>query len=162
MRIGAAALLLAALASPADAAGLTSPEALAKVYELILDARFDDGERQLKTACPPAPQPGCAVVGAVADYWRLLINPEDTSRDTGSGRKSEKQGGRHATDPCKRGHSAKRAGIPENARSRWQKPRRASALGAAVSEMQTRRHESTKTNLLDASARLAALAFDKY
>ena len=82
MRIAAAALLLAALASPADAAGLTSPEALAKVYELILDARFDDGERQLKTACPPAPQPGCAVVGAVADYWRLLINPEDTSPDT--------------------------------------------------------------------------------
>ena len=82
MRIAAAAFLLAAFASPADAAGLTSPEALAQVYELILDARFDDGERQLKTACPPAPQPGCAVVGALADYWRLLINPEDTSRDT--------------------------------------------------------------------------------
>jgi tetratricopeptide (TPR) repeat protein len=82
VRIAAAALLLAALASPADAAGLTSPEALAQVYELILDARFDEGERQLKTACPPSPQPACAVIGAVADYWRLLINPEDTSRDT--------------------------------------------------------------------------------
>lgn len=82
MRITAAALLLAALASPADAAGLTSPEGLAQAYELILDARFDEGERQLKTACPPAPQPACAVLGAVGDYWRLLINPEDISRDT--------------------------------------------------------------------------------
>jgi tetratricopeptide (TPR) repeat protein len=50
-------------------------------YELILDARFDEAERQLNSACPPAPQPACEVLGAVNDYWRLLLNPEDTSRD---------------------------------------------------------------------------------
>jgi len=69
------------MAAPAGAAGLTSPDALAQVYELILDARFDEAERQLKSACPPAPQPGCSVIGAVGDYWRLLMNSEDTSRD---------------------------------------------------------------------------------
>jgi tetratricopeptide (TPR) repeat protein len=69
------------LASPAGAAGLTSPELLVKAYELILEARFDEAERQLKSSCPPAPQPACDVIGAVNDYWRLLLNPEDTSRD---------------------------------------------------------------------------------
>jgi tetratricopeptide (TPR) repeat protein len=66
---------------PAAAAGLTSPEPLVKAYDLILDARFDEAERQLKAACPPAPQPACHVIGAVNDYWRLMVNPEDTSRD---------------------------------------------------------------------------------
>jgi tetratricopeptide (TPR) repeat protein len=70
------------MAAPAAAAGLTSPEPLVKAYELILDARFDEAERQLKSACPPAPQPGCDVIGAVNEYWRLSLNPEDTSRDT--------------------------------------------------------------------------------
>jgi tetratricopeptide (TPR) repeat protein len=53
-----------------------------KAYELILDARFDEADRQLKSACPPAPQPACDVIGAVNDYWRLLVNPEDTSHDS--------------------------------------------------------------------------------
>jgi tetratricopeptide (TPR) repeat protein len=77
----AAALLLTLAAAPAGAAGLTSPEPLVKAYDLILDARFDEAERQLKAACPPAPMPACHVIGAVNDYWRLMVNPEDTSRD---------------------------------------------------------------------------------
>jgi tetratricopeptide (TPR) repeat protein len=77
----ATSLLLLSLAAPAGAAGLTSPEPLVKAYDLILDARFDEVERQLKSACPPAPQPACDVIGAVNGYWRLLLNPEDTSRD---------------------------------------------------------------------------------
>ena len=68
------------LTAPASAA-LTSPEPLVKTYELILEARFDEAERQLKASCPPAPRPACDVLGAVNDYWRLLLNPEDMSRD---------------------------------------------------------------------------------
>ena len=34
--------------APAHAVGLTSPDQLAKTYELILDARFDEAEQQLK------------------------------------------------------------------------------------------------------------------
>ena len=81
MRTAALSLLLVSLPAPAGAAGLTSPEPLVRVYELILEARFDEAERQLESACPPAPQTGCDVIGAVNDYWRLLLNPEDTSRD---------------------------------------------------------------------------------
>ena len=82
MSIAAASLLLMlAAAAPAGAAGLTSPGPLVKAYDLILEARFDEAEQQLKSACPPAPQPACEVIGAVNDYWRLLLNPEDTSRD---------------------------------------------------------------------------------
>lgn len=81
MKIAACALLLATTAMPAAAAGLTSPEPLVKAYELILGARFDDAERQIASACPPAPGPACDVIGAVNDYWRLLIDPDDTSRD---------------------------------------------------------------------------------
>lgn len=77
----AAALLLLLSSAPSAAAGLTSPVPLVKTYELILDARFDEAERQLKAACPPAPQPACDVIGAVNDYWRLMLNPEETSRD---------------------------------------------------------------------------------
>jgi tetratricopeptide (TPR) repeat protein len=81
VRIAAVSLLLMSLAAPAGAASLTSPEPLVKAYDLILEARFDEAERQLKSACPPAPQPGCEVLKAVNDYWRLMMNPEDTSRD---------------------------------------------------------------------------------
>ncbi len=81
MKSAAALLLFLWLAAPAGAAGLTSPEPLVKAYDLILDARFAEAERQLTVSCPPAPQPACAVIGAVNDYWRLLLNPEDTSRD---------------------------------------------------------------------------------
>lgn len=77
----AASLVFTLLAAPAGAAGLTSPEPLVRTYELILDGRFAEAERQLQQACPPAPQPACDVIGAVNDYWRLLLNPEDTSRD---------------------------------------------------------------------------------
>ena len=80
-RLAAASLALMSLAAPAAGAGLTSPEPLIKTYELILDARFDEAERQLKHACPPAPRPACDVIAAVNDYWRLLLNPEDTTRD---------------------------------------------------------------------------------
>ena len=81
MKAIAAVLCCLCLSQPAGASGLTAPEPLAKAYELILDARFDEAEGQLKQACPPAPAPACEVIGAVADYWRLLLDPENTSRD---------------------------------------------------------------------------------
>lgn len=81
MKTTAALILLVALPTSAGAAGLTSPEPLVKAYELILEARFDDAQQQLKSSCPPAPQPACEVIAAVNDYWRLLLDPENTSRD---------------------------------------------------------------------------------
>jgi tetratricopeptide (TPR) repeat protein len=69
-----------AIARP-NAAGLTAPEGLSTAYELILDARFDEAERQLNRACGPAPATSCQVLQAVSAYWRLLIDPENTSSD---------------------------------------------------------------------------------
>jgi tetratricopeptide (TPR) repeat protein len=69
-----------ALAQPLEAA-LTSPEPLAKAYDLILDARFEQAESQIRRACPPAPSPACEVLGAVAEYWLLLQDPESTAHD---------------------------------------------------------------------------------
>jgi tetratricopeptide (TPR) repeat protein len=78
-----AILVLAAIlaAAPLYAAGLTNPEPLAKAYDLILDARPDEAEQQLRTACGPAPPTGCLVLRAVSAYWQLLSDPDDTSHD---------------------------------------------------------------------------------
>ena len=81
MKAAVGCLLLILLAAPAAGAGLTAPDALIRSYDLILRARFEEADRQLKSACPPAPLPACDVIGAVSDYWRLLQNPDDTSRD---------------------------------------------------------------------------------
>jgi tetratricopeptide (TPR) repeat protein len=69
--------------APLHAAGLTSPEPLARTYDLILDARFDEAGEMLKQACGPngAPPVGCEVLQAVSEYWQLLFDPENTSRD---------------------------------------------------------------------------------
>jgi len=81
VKIAAVALCCLAVSPPADAAGLTSPDGLVKAYELILDARFDAAEQQLAQACPPAPAPACDVLRSVSDYWRILLDPENTARD---------------------------------------------------------------------------------
>ena len=67
--------------APLQAAGLTAPEPLAKAYDLILDARFDEADQQLKQACGPTPQVGCDVLRVVSLYWQLLFDPENTARD---------------------------------------------------------------------------------
>jgi tetratricopeptide (TPR) repeat protein len=75
------AVLAAGAATSVRSAGLTSPDPLTRAYELILDARFDAAHLQLQQACPPAPRPACEVLDAVADYWQILIDQENTTRD---------------------------------------------------------------------------------
>src|SRR5205085_5041205 len=75
-------ILLTAVAAPAAAAGLTNPEPLANAYDLILDARFDEAGQVLRQACGPTPATGCLVLQAVSQYWQLLADPENISRDT--------------------------------------------------------------------------------
>ena len=80
-RVGIALLACAAASGPVRASGLTSPEPLARAYDLILDARFDEADKQLRMACGPAPEIGCRVLSAVSAYWQLLLDPENTSAD---------------------------------------------------------------------------------
>jgi tetratricopeptide (TPR) repeat protein len=77
----AAVIALMIATSPLQAAGLTSPEPVAKAYDLVLDARFDQIDGQLTQACGPAPPTSCEVLRAVSQYWQLLFDPENTSHD---------------------------------------------------------------------------------
>jgi len=56
-------------------------EALTRVYDLILDARFDLVDTELRRACGPAPPEACDVLAATALWWRILADPLDRSLD---------------------------------------------------------------------------------
>jgi hypothetical protein len=82
-----ALLLCAALA-----AGATTPpaaaqleirgvEGLVRVYDAILDARFDRVDAELRRACGPAPPEACDVLGATALWWQILLDPESRALD---------------------------------------------------------------------------------
>jgi tetratricopeptide (TPR) repeat protein len=73
-------VLILALASPCEAT-LTGAPQIAAVYESILDARFDRADELLKRACPPAPVEACQVLGVVAMWWRIQIDPENRADD---------------------------------------------------------------------------------
>jgi predicted negative regulator of RcsB-dependent stress response len=76
-----AGVLLAAPATGPQARTLTGGDQLSAVYTQILNTRFDRAETTLATACGPAPREACQVLDATTAWWRILINPDDTSVD---------------------------------------------------------------------------------
>jgi predicted Zn-dependent protease len=83
---GAAGVVLAAawllLAVPAaGAAQLTGLAGLVRVYDAILDARFDEVPIELRRACGPAPAEACDVLAATATWWRILLDPHSRALD---------------------------------------------------------------------------------
>jgi len=81
-----ACLLIAGLKLPLDAAqppqtGLTGIATLRPIYDHILDARLDEAERALQNACDAAPGGACKVLLATTSWWRILLDPYDTSHD---------------------------------------------------------------------------------
>ncbi len=70
-----------AVAGPAPAATLPYAPVLARCYDTILDARFEDAEAEIGRACGPAPAPACDLLRATALWWRIQLDPNDTSRD---------------------------------------------------------------------------------
>jgi predicted Zn-dependent protease len=71
-----------AAASPASPASpLRGEEALARVYDFILEARFDQVDAELRKACGPAPAEACDVLAATALWWRILLDPENRQLD---------------------------------------------------------------------------------
>ncbi len=56
-------------------------DALARAYDFILEARFDQVDAELRRACGPAPPEACDVLGATALWWRILLDPENRSLD---------------------------------------------------------------------------------
>jgi tetratricopeptide (TPR) repeat protein len=71
----AAAIAAGAPALAAQASGLTGSESVARVYDAILDARFDDVENALARTCPPAPPDVCHLLLVVSLWWQIQQDP---------------------------------------------------------------------------------------
>jgi len=82
-----ALLLCAALVGGATAPPAAAPreirgiEGLARAYDAILEARFDQVDAELRRACGPAPQEACDVLAATALWWRILLDPQSRLLD---------------------------------------------------------------------------------
>jgi tetratricopeptide (TPR) repeat protein len=84
MRLTAIALALAVFAVTAQEApvrGLTAAPRLARAYDAVLDARFDDVPQLVQQACPPAPAEACQLLDTVALWWQIQLDPLNPSRD---------------------------------------------------------------------------------
>jgi tetratricopeptide (TPR) repeat protein len=56
-------------------------EGLARAYDFILEARFDQADAELRRACGPAPSEACDVLSATALWWKILLDPESRELD---------------------------------------------------------------------------------
>jgi tetratricopeptide (TPR) repeat protein len=54
---------------------------VARVYDAILDARFEEVGPLAARTCPPVPVEACQLLEAVAIWWRIQLAPHDRSRD---------------------------------------------------------------------------------
>jgi hypothetical protein len=60
---------------------LTGADALVRVYDYILDARFDQAEAELQRACGVAPREACDVLASTLTWWRILLDPDSRALD---------------------------------------------------------------------------------
>jgi hypothetical protein len=77
--LGAAMCLWSA--APLGAPDLRGVDRLARVYDDILDARFDQAGADLDRACGPAPREACDVLAATTTWWRILLDPGSHTLD---------------------------------------------------------------------------------
>jgi len=75
------AFLGAAPAVPRSTRPIRGIEGLARAYDFILEARFDQVDAELRRACGPAPPEACDVLDATALWWRILLDPESHALD---------------------------------------------------------------------------------
>jgi len=61
--------------------GLTGDKALARLYDTILDADFDQVPARVTQTCPPAEPEFCQVLTAVAIWWEISLDPETRRHD---------------------------------------------------------------------------------
>ena len=61
--------------------GVRGVDGLIRAYDIILDARFDQVDEELRRACGPAPKEACDVLAATALWWQILLDPENRSLD---------------------------------------------------------------------------------
>jgi tetratricopeptide (TPR) repeat protein len=56
-------------------------DGLARAYDFILEARFDQADAELRRACGPAPPEACDVLSATAIWWKILLDPDSRELD---------------------------------------------------------------------------------
>ncbi|HEX8028035.1 MAG TPA: hypothetical protein VF491_06220, partial [Vicinamibacterales bacterium] len=61
--------------------GITSAPAIARAYDLILDADFDQLKKALPTICPPAPMVACLGLEALSLWWQIQLDLENHRLD---------------------------------------------------------------------------------
>lgn len=66
-----------ALAQP----GLTAAPTVARAYDLILDANFEELARTLPATCPPAPVVACHGLEALSLWWQIQLNLDNRGLD---------------------------------------------------------------------------------
>jgi hypothetical protein len=77
----AVAVVATADARLQPARGLSATAELRRVYDAIFDARFDEVPSLITRACGPAPEEACELLHAVAVWWRIQLDPYDTTHD---------------------------------------------------------------------------------
>jgi tetratricopeptide (TPR) repeat protein len=79
----AAAVAIAAGAPrvAAQASGLTGGQQVARTYDAILDARFEDVTPLLTSTCPPAPAEVCQLLAVLSVWWQIQQDPLERSHD---------------------------------------------------------------------------------
>jgi hypothetical protein len=61
--------------------GITGAAAIAHVYDLILDANFDELKKVLPSTCPPAPAVACRGLEALSLWWQIQLDLDNRSLD---------------------------------------------------------------------------------
>ena len=74
-------MLLAGTATAQPGPGLTGTPQLARAYDAILDARFEELPALLTRTCPPAPSDACQVLEAVSLWWQIQLDPLSKAKD---------------------------------------------------------------------------------
>ena len=63
------------------AAGITAAPTVARAYDLILDANFDELKKTLPATCPPAPMVACRGLEALSLWWQIQLDLDNRSLD---------------------------------------------------------------------------------
>jgi hypothetical protein len=76
-----AACLLASASQAHAQRGITAAPQIARAYDLILDADFDQLNASLPSICPPAPRVACEGLKALGLWWQIFLDPDNKSLD---------------------------------------------------------------------------------
>jgi tetratricopeptide (TPR) repeat protein len=65
----------------AQRSGLTGGPQLARAYDAVFDARFEEVPALLKETCPPARAEACQLMEVVSLWWQIQMDSHDTDHD---------------------------------------------------------------------------------